>query len=493
MSRARMEIEQLRRSLRETKIAIAQPQVQQEGGAPGGGGVPGPQGPTGPKGDTGDTGPTGATGPQGETGPAGPQGETGPAGATGATGPGVPIGGTAGQVLRKIDATDYNTEWATPSGGATDLAYTAATRVLASSTGSDVTLPLVTTGDAGLAPASGGGTTNFLRADGTWAAPTLSDDSVTNAKLANMAANTIKGNATASTADPADLPVLTNSFVGRLTGNINNLTGTEATTLLDTFTTSLKGLAPASGGGTSNFLRADGTWAAPPAGGATDLAYTASTRLLTSSTGADVTLPLVTSTDAGLAPASGGGTSNFLRADGTWAAPPAGGSVALTDLTDVTITSPGVGQVLARGATEFVNVTLVPMTLGPFYINDLPGTATTQATLDYFNTATAQNRNANDIYMERAGTVIGLIVTSDAARTAGTATVRVRVAGVATTFAADAVQLNATRTTSDSAFVDAPAGVAFTAGQTIGVAVVTSGWTPTTANLRIQMVVGMQF
>ncbi|NBS70542.1 hypothetical protein EBT31_16755, partial [bacterium] len=53
----------------------------------------------------------------------------------------------------------------------------------------------------------------------------------------------------------------------------------------------------------------------------TDLTYTAGTRLLASSTGADVTLPLVNSTDAGLAPASGGGTANFLRADGTWAAP----------------------------------------------------------------------------------------------------------------------------------------------------------------------------
>ena len=30
---------------------------------------------------------------------------------------GVPTGGTAGQVLRKIDGTDYNTEWATPAGG----------------------------------------------------------------------------------------------------------------------------------------------------------------------------------------------------------------------------------------------------------------------------------------------------------------------------------------------------------------------------------------
>lgn len=63
-------------------------------------------------------------------------------------------------------------------------------------------------------------------------------------------------------------------------------------------------------------------------GGATDLGYTAATRLLTSSTGADATLPLVTSPNAGLAPASGGGTTNFLRADGTWAAPGGGGGIA---------------------------------------------------------------------------------------------------------------------------------------------------------------------
>jgi hypothetical protein len=53
----------------------------------------------------------------------------------------------------------------------TNIAYTAATRALASSTGTGTTLPIVTTADAGLAPASGGGTTNFLRADGTWSAP----------------------------------------------------------------------------------------------------------------------------------------------------------------------------------------------------------------------------------------------------------------------------------------------------------------------------------
>jgi hypothetical protein len=40
----------------------------------------------------------------------------------------------------------------------------------------------------------------------------------------------------------------------------------EATALLNVFTSLLKGLTPASGGGTTNFLRADGTWAAPASG-----------------------------------------------------------------------------------------------------------------------------------------------------------------------------------------------------------------------------------
>lgn len=59
-------------------------------------------------------------------------------------------------------------------------------------------------------------------------------------------------------------------LLGRITagaGEAEELTGTQATTLLDAFTSALKGLAPASGGGTSNFLRADGTWALPPGGG----------------------------------------------------------------------------------------------------------------------------------------------------------------------------------------------------------------------------------
>jgi hypothetical protein len=47
-----------------------------------------------------------------------------PKGDDGATGQGVPIGGTTNQVLSKIDGTDYNTQWITPSGGSLEIGTT---------------------------------------------------------------------------------------------------------------------------------------------------------------------------------------------------------------------------------------------------------------------------------------------------------------------------------------------------------------------------------
>ncbi len=93
-------------------------------------------------------------------------------------------------------------------------------------------------GDKGDVIVSSGGT--------VW---TVDTNAVTNGKLAQIPANRIKGNNTGALANAIDL------------------TEAEVTAMLDIFTPTLQGLVPPSAGGTSNFLRADGIFAAPPGGG----------------------------------------------------------------------------------------------------------------------------------------------------------------------------------------------------------------------------------
>ena len=86
-------------------------------------GATGPAGANGTNGATGATGPAGANGINGTNGAIGPTGPAGSNGANGTNGAGVPTGGAAGQVLSKIDTTNYNTQWITPSSGGSSIQY----------------------------------------------------------------------------------------------------------------------------------------------------------------------------------------------------------------------------------------------------------------------------------------------------------------------------------------------------------------------------------
>ena len=89
-------------------------------------------------------------------------------------------------------------------------------------------------------------------------ATSVTNNVITNTMLAQAAAYTLKGNNTSGTANVADL------------------TQAQVTALLNLFTSTLQGLVPASGGGTTTYLRADGSWATPPGGGGSSVdSYTA--------------------------------------------------------------------------------------------------------------------------------------------------------------------------------------------------------------------------
>lgn len=74
---------------------------------------------------------------------------------------------------------------------------------------------------------------------------TIATNGVSNAQLAKAAGATLKGNAGASL------------------GNVSDISITTVAGMLPAFTTSSKGAVPVSPGGTTSYLRADGTWSVP--------------------------------------------------------------------------------------------------------------------------------------------------------------------------------------------------------------------------------------
>lgn len=174
----------------------------------------------------------------------------------------------------------------------TNLDYTSGTRLLTSSTGTGVTLPLFSAGAPGLVQQSGGGTTNFLRADGTWQPPPGGGGGA--------------------------LPVASATVLGGV------LIGSGITV---------------DGNGRIS--------ATPQVGTGTDLDWDAATRQVRSSTGIDATLTLFNTTAAGLVPQGNANTNQFLRADGAWGTL---ATVAISgNYTDLT-NRPAVGAALTPGA-----------------------------------------------------------------------------------------------------------------------------------------------
>lgn len=163
------------------------------------------------------------------------------------------------------------------------------------------------------------------------------------------------------------------------------------------------------------------------------------------------------------------------------------GPVGATGVTGI----PGLGGAVgATGATgPAASAGRVPPNWPSFFAPALPANATTQARVMVFSGATAIKLTTNDPKLQAAGRVVGIVLVSDAARTTGTATARVRIGGVGNAFNGGSVALDAVNTTSDSDAILPASGLVIASGQTIGCEVVTVGWAPTTANVQCALTV----
>jgi hypothetical protein len=167
---------------------------------------------------------------------------------------------------------------------------------------------LFTTVASGVVPASGGGTSNFMRADGAWAAPPVGPT-------------------------------------------------------YSAFSSSVAGLAPPSGGGNTNYLRADGSWQPPP--GTTYSNFAGAT--------------------PGLVPTSDGSTAKYLRGDGTFAVPPDTGATTVAALTDkATVDLPTVNTPLATVlASHLTSINAKPNLQGGTLTSDSATAASPAAVITY--------------------------------------------------------------------------------------------------------------
>lgn len=192
-------------------------------------------------------------------------------------------------------------------------------------------------GTHGLVPApAAGAATRYLRSDGTWQVPPDTNTTYTLSSFGITATAAELNKLDGCTATVTEL-----NYVDGVTSSIQTqLNGKAASSHTHSAaTTSAAGFLPKLGGGTTNFLRADGTWAKPPD---TNTTYSQMTGATSSAAG-----------KTGLVPAPAAGyQSRYLRGDGTWATVTATSANQLTTTRTFSLTGDVTGSATFNGTAN---------------------------------------------------------------------------------------------------------------------------------------------
>lgn len=261
-----------------------------------------------------------------------------------------------------------------------------------------------TAGTAGYVPAPTAGAANrYFRSDGTWTVPPNTNTTYTLTKSGSTIILTGSDGSKTSVTDSNTTYSLSSfgvtatatelNYMDGVTSNVQTQLNSKAASshTHSTATTSAAGFLPKLGGGTTNFLRADGTWAKPPD---TNTTYSNMTGATSSAAG-----------KAGLVPAPAAGKqTSFLRGDGTWVVPT---NTTYSNMTGATTNAAGKAGLVpapaAGSATRYLrsdgtwqvppNTTYTLSSFGitatAAEINKLDGLATTKTELGYLDGVTS--------------------------------------------------------------------------------------------------------
>ena len=216
-------------------------------GTSGADGTNGTSGLSGTSGTSGTAGTDGTSGTNGTSGTSGATGDAGTSGTSGTSGVGVIAGGTSGQILAKIDGTDYNTEWVDQIGTTTG-SYTGSFTgsFLGDIIGSSVSASTSITASYVLTSSFADRATSSSIADEASTLSATATASISNTSVTASHALTLSGNATSSFADRATSASIADTLATTATASFGD--GTFSGSFSGSFQGDGSGLTGVSGG-----------------------------------------------------------------------------------------------------------------------------------------------------------------------------------------------------------------------------------------------------